>query len=152
MEAFREQRDEPRPEKRTRASSAVSDDRIVAALRENGFNVSATATALDVSRTWLFTRMDACDRIRKAGELGADEISRCRDECAGDIDAMVVRLEGLQARAQAAYDTAGDTMRRAGPPRVAATCWNPASWTVHKSDEQSIVPFGAAVSADFYSD
>jgi two-component system nitrogen regulation response regulator GlnG len=92
----------PLPEKRRRASSAISDDAIIAALRNNGFAVSATAAALDVSRTWLFTRMDACERIRKASDLEADEIRRCRDECGGDIDSMVARLEvskhGLKQR------------------------------------------------------
>ena len=88
--------------KRPRASSAISDDTIIRTLRENRCNVSATATALDVSRTWLFTRMDRCDKIRKASDLGKEEIVRCRDECGGDLDEMVARLEvskhGLKQR------------------------------------------------------
>jgi two-component system nitrogen regulation response regulator GlnG len=90
------------PRKSNRASSAISDDTIISVLRENGFNVSAAASALDVSRTWLFTRMDGCDRIRKASDLDEAEIRRCQDECRGDLDAMVARLEvskhGLKQR------------------------------------------------------
>jgi hypothetical protein len=70
--------------------------------RQTGFNVSAAASALDVSRTWLFTRMDSCDRIRKASDLVEAEIRRCQDECRGDLDVMVARLEvskhGLKQR------------------------------------------------------
>jgi two-component system nitrogen regulation response regulator GlnG len=90
------------PRKRQRASSAITDDTIIQVLRENNFNVSAAASALDVSRTWLFTRMDGCDRIRKASDLEEVEIRRCLDECRGDLDAMVARLEvskhGLKQR------------------------------------------------------
>lgn len=90
------------PKKRKRASSAISDDTIIQVLRENSFNVSAAAAALDVSRTWLFTRMDGCDRIRKASDLEEAEIRRCLKECRGDLDAMVARLEvskhGLKQR------------------------------------------------------
>jgi two-component system nitrogen regulation response regulator GlnG len=90
------------PKKRKRASSAISDDTIIHALRESSFNISAAASALDVSRTWLFTRMDGCDRIRKASDLEEAEIRRCQEECRGDLDAMVARLEvskhGLKQR------------------------------------------------------
>jgi two-component system nitrogen regulation response regulator GlnG len=31
--------------------------------------------------------------VRKAGDLSAEEISRCWEECGGDLDGMVDRLE-----------------------------------------------------------
>jgi two-component system nitrogen regulation response regulator GlnG len=83
----------PPPVKPPRDLSAITDDVIIQALRDHRFNQTATAAALNVSRSYLDTRMNDCDRIRKACDIGVDELRRCCDECDGDLDAMVARLE-----------------------------------------------------------
>jgi hypothetical protein len=46
--------------------------------------------------------MERCDGIRKARDLGAEEILACREACGGDIAEMAQRLEvserGLKLR------------------------------------------------------
>jgi two-component system nitrogen regulation response regulator GlnG len=96
------QAEEASAKPRTRASAVLSDDAIIQALREHRFNVSATAAALGLSRTWLFTRMDRCDRIRKASDLPADEVIASHRESDGNVALMAERLEvsshGLKQR------------------------------------------------------
>ncbi len=82
--------------KKRRASESITDEEIISALRKHGFNISAAAVALGASRTWLFTRMERCDRIRKAADIGADEILNCQERCDGDIEQMAQSLEVSQ--------------------------------------------------------
>ena len=94
--------DAPVPRRSTGSSRQLSDDDIIAALREHRFQVSATAAALGLSKTWLFTRIERCDRIRKASDLQSDEIRVSLEACAADVDAAAERLEvsshGLKQR------------------------------------------------------
>jgi two-component system nitrogen regulation response regulator GlnG len=83
---------ERRPETAT-PSAPVDEDRLLAALRESGWRTSATARALGISRTTLYALIEKSARIRQAKDVGPEELRRCRDECAGDVDAMAEKLE-----------------------------------------------------------
>jgi two-component system nitrogen regulation response regulator GlnG len=78
---------------RWRRPSEVSEDELLAALRENRWDLKATALALGVSRTSLYALIDESPRIRKASDLSGEEIERCFHETEGDVDAMVEHLE-----------------------------------------------------------
>ncbi|MDJ0836824.1 MAG: sigma-54 dependent transcriptional regulator [Acidobacteriota bacterium] len=85
-----------KPEKKTKPS-ALSDDELLTALRRNRWEVKATAAHLGISRTSLHSRLEKCDRVRKAVELGPEELKRCRRDCNGDLDKMVDILEVSRA-------------------------------------------------------
>ena len=53
----------------------------------------ATAAALGIPRPSLYELIDKSAHLRTAGDLSAEEITRCFHECGGDLDAMVRRLE-----------------------------------------------------------
>lgn len=78
---------------RWRRPSEVSEDELLAALRDSRWDLKATALALGVSRTSLYALIDESPRIRKASDLSAEEIERSFRESGGDVDAMVERLE-----------------------------------------------------------
>jgi len=73
--------------------SAISDDVLLEALRHNRWEVKATAAWLGISRTSLHSRLDKCDRMRKAIDLGLEELTACFQDCDGDLNKMVDRLE-----------------------------------------------------------
>jgi len=81
---------------------ALDDDRLVAALRAHGFQLSRTAAALGVSRTHLDALIAKSPRVRKANRLDRDEIAACAAELGDDLDAIAARLEvsprGLRLR------------------------------------------------------
>ncbi len=41
----------------------------------------------------LYKRMEQSSALRKASELGREEIAACHERCAGDIDSMVDELQ-----------------------------------------------------------
>lgn len=86
----------------TGAATIVDDDRLVAALREHRFQLNRTAEALGVSRTHLDALIARSPRVRKAKDLGRDEIAAVAAAHAGDLDAMAAALEvsprGLRLR------------------------------------------------------
>jgi len=71
----------------------LDEEKLIAALRAHRWRVGATARALRVSRTTLYARIEVSGRIRKAGDLGEDEVRRAHAECSGDLDRMAERLE-----------------------------------------------------------
>jgi two-component system nitrogen regulation response regulator GlnG len=78
----------------------VREDELLAALRANRWRLQPTAAALGISRPSLYDRIDRSPGIRKAVDLGLEEIEASFRRCAGDLDAMVEELEvskrGLQ--------------------------------------------------------
>ncbi|MES1243451.1 MAG: sigma-54 dependent transcriptional regulator [Acidobacteriota bacterium] len=78
----------------------VREDELLAALRANRWRLQPTAAALGISRPSLYDRIDRSPNIRKAVDLGREEIEASFARCAGDLDAMVEELEvskrGLQ--------------------------------------------------------
>ncbi|HOX43874.1 MAG TPA: sigma 54-interacting transcriptional regulator [Myxococcota bacterium] len=72
------------------------------ALRAHGFKVKAAAAALGISRTTLYALMEQIPGLRKARDLGREELERGLAECGGDLEALAARLEvsphGLKLR------------------------------------------------------
>ena len=95
--------DAPRLDRPAGAAPAeIDDDRLVAALRAHGFQLSRTAAALGISRSYLDALIARSGRVRKANQLTRDEIAACLAELGGDLDAAAARLEvsprGLRLR------------------------------------------------------
>jgi DNA-binding NtrC family response regulator len=76
-----------------RKPSDVSQDELIDALRRSRWDLKAAAELLRVSRTSLYALVEGCPQVRRAGDLDLDEIARCYEECGGDVDKMVDRLE-----------------------------------------------------------
>jgi two-component system nitrogen regulation response regulator GlnG len=81
---------------------ALDDQALLAALRAHGFRIKATAQALGVSRTTLYALMERCPGLRKARDLGREELVHGLAECGGDLGVLAARLEvsphGLKLR------------------------------------------------------
>jgi len=93
------------PPARTKDAASLEDAEIAQAMREHRFKIKAAAIALGVSRSWLNTRLESCQGIRKAKELNRDEILHASSAAGGDLSTMAERLEvsehGLKLRMKA---------------------------------------------------
>ncbi|QSQ21536.1 sigma-54-dependent Fis family transcriptional regulator [Pyxidicoccus parkwayensis] len=76
-----------------RKASQLTEQELLAALRENDWDLKATAEALGIARPSLYDLIDKSPNLRTAGDLSTEEITRCFQECDGDLDAMVRKLE-----------------------------------------------------------
>jgi two-component system nitrogen regulation response regulator GlnG len=83
----------PRPSREWRKPSEIGEEELLAALRLHRWDLKATSEYLRVSRTSLYALIESCAKVRTAADLSTDEIARCHDECGGDLDSMVERLE-----------------------------------------------------------
>jgi two-component system nitrogen regulation response regulator GlnG len=83
---------EARPGPR-RKPSEVSAQQLLAALREQAWDLKAAADQLGIPRSSIYDLIDKSPHLRTAGDLSTEEITRCFQECGGDLDAMVRRLE-----------------------------------------------------------
>ncbi len=85
-----------------RDPSEVGDDELTAALRSHQYRLKPAAEALGVSRASLYVLIDACPRIRKASDLGREDIVAAAESCGGRPEAMAEELEvskqGLKMR------------------------------------------------------
>nr|AYM53440.1 sigma-54 dependent transcriptional regulator Fis type [Melittangium lichenicola] len=90
------------PPEARRKPSEVTDAELLEALRASDWEFKAAAERLGITRPSLYMLIDKSPSLRTAGDLSVEEISQCFRECAGDLDAMVRRLEvsrrGLQRR------------------------------------------------------
>jgi len=97
-----EVRTEDRPvlarEKRSRKPADISEGELLAAMRANRWNYKATARALAISRSSLYTLVESCSQIRVIDEVGEAEIRSCADRFQADTDAMAAELQ-VSARA-----------------------------------------------------
>jgi two-component system nitrogen regulation response regulator GlnG len=76
-----------------RKPSDVTKPELIDALRANLWDLKPAADQLGIPRTSIYDLM-AKHEIRTAGDLSVEEITRCyQQECKGDLDAMVQRLE-----------------------------------------------------------
>jgi two-component system, NtrC family, nitrogen regulation response regulator GlnG len=86
----------------TGAPREITDDALIAALAGHDWKTGAAAAALGISKTTLYALIERCPRIRKARDVGRDELEACRAAAGGDLDAMSARLQvsrrGLQLR------------------------------------------------------
>ncbi|ACY14277.1 sigma 54-interacting transcriptional regulator [Haliangium ochraceum] len=78
-----------RPRKRP---AELGEREILDALHAHRWNIKSTATALGISRTSLYQRIDASTRMRTAGAIDADEIRACFRDSGGDLELMVEHL------------------------------------------------------------
>jgi len=76
-----------------RPPSDVPVEEILAALKENRWEIKSAAAALGISRPSLYVLMDKLPGIRKAADLGLAEIQAAAGACEGSLDAMAARLE-----------------------------------------------------------
>ena len=85
-----------------RKPSEVTEEELREALRTHHWKLSATAEALGVSRANLYRLIDECPAIRKAADLGREEIEEALARCGGDLEALAgeleVSLRGLKRR------------------------------------------------------
>jgi two-component system, NtrC family, nitrogen regulation response regulator GlnG len=85
-----------------RSPSGVTEAEIIETLRSCRWEVKLAAHLLGISRPSLYLLIDKSPNIRKAADLTAEEIQEARELCAGDLEAMGIRLEvsrkGLQQR------------------------------------------------------
>ncbi|MEM7354930.1 MAG: helix-turn-helix domain-containing protein, partial [Acidobacteriota bacterium] len=87
-----------------RSPKEVDDDELLEALRANGWRLKPTAAQLHVSRTSLYALIDRCPRIRRATDLGREELATCFERYKGRLermaDALEVSPQGLRHRLQ----------------------------------------------------
>ncbi|RKG68472.1 sigma-54-dependent Fis family transcriptional regulator [Corallococcus exercitus] len=76
-----------------RKPSQVTEAELLAALRASAWDLKAAADALGIPRPSVYDLIERSPNLRTAGDLGADEITRCFEACGGDLDAMVRTLE-----------------------------------------------------------
>ncbi|MCY1015347.1 sigma-54 dependent transcriptional regulator [Pyxidicoccus sp. MSG2] len=76
-----------------RKPSGISEAELLAALHENDWDFQAAADQLRIHRSSIYTLIDRSPNLRTAGELSAEEITRCFHESQGDLDAMTRRLQ-----------------------------------------------------------
>ncbi len=77
----------------TRRPGEIGEEDLVAALRANRWQTSATAAQLGISRTTLYALMDRSDSIRKGRDLSAADIRDAHHRAGGDVERMAEILE-----------------------------------------------------------
>jgi two-component system nitrogen regulation response regulator GlnG len=76
-----------------RKPSDVGEQELLEALRASSWDLKAAADRLGIPRSSVYVLIDKSSLIRTARDLSPEEITRCFQECQGDLDAMVRRLE-----------------------------------------------------------
>ncbi|MEM9491871.1 MAG: sigma 54-interacting transcriptional regulator, partial [Myxococcota bacterium] len=76
-----------------RRPSEISEKELRETLEQNAWDVKATAKALGVSRSSLYILIDQSDTVRTARSLPPEQIRACAEECKGNINAMVTKLQ-----------------------------------------------------------
>lgn len=76
-----------------RKSSEVTEAELKAALAESEWDFKAAADRLGVPRSTVYDLIARFPGLRTAGALTPEEIARCHQECAGNLDEMARRLE-----------------------------------------------------------
>jgi two-component system nitrogen regulation response regulator GlnG len=86
-------------------SQQLSDDSLVAALEEHGWQIAATARALGISRNTLYARMRRCDQLQTGQALSCEALRSLYERHRGDLAAMAeetrVSVRALQLRLRA---------------------------------------------------
>lgn len=92
----------PARRERYRDPSEITEEELVEALRSNRWAVKPSAEALGVSRTSLYALIERCPAVRKASDLGREEILSVAAEKGGNLNAMgqmlEVSVQGLRQR------------------------------------------------------
>ena len=82
-----------KPAKLYRVPSQVPAEEILAALRDNAWEVKPAAAQLGISRPSLYFQMKKIPGVRKASDLSRAEILQEQEQCHGDLAAAAQRLE-----------------------------------------------------------
>ncbi|HEY4593239.1 MAG TPA: sigma 54-interacting transcriptional regulator [Thermoanaerobaculia bacterium] len=82
-----------KPAKAYRVPSQVPVEEIVAALRDNAWEVKPSAAQLGISRPSLYFLIKKIPGLRKAADLSRAEILQEQEQCHGDLAAAALRLE-----------------------------------------------------------
>ncbi|MCG8460495.1 MAG: hypothetical protein MI919_29790, partial [Holophagales bacterium] len=92
----------PLERRRLRKPEEVGEDELRTTLAAHRWEPAATAEALGVSRATLYRMIDETPSIRKAAELGREEIEAALERSGGKLDATAAELEvslrGLKRR------------------------------------------------------
>ena len=70
----------------------ISEEELLEALAAHGWRIKPAAAYLGVSRTSLYSMIDRSTKIRRASQLGAEELADCRRRHGGDVEAMAAEL------------------------------------------------------------
>ena len=76
-----------------RKPSDVGEQELLEALRASSWDLKAAADRLGIPRSSVYVLIDKSSLIRTARDLSPEEITRSFQECQGDLDQMVRRLE-----------------------------------------------------------
>jgi two-component system nitrogen regulation response regulator GlnG len=76
-----------------RSPADVPEAEILAALRDNHWEIKSAAAQLGISRPSLYVLLDKLPAIRKVADLPAADVQGAWEQTGGDLDAMVERLE-----------------------------------------------------------
>jgi two-component system, NtrC family, nitrogen regulation response regulator GlnG len=82
-----------KPAQSYRVPSQVPVEEVVAALRDNAWEVKPAAAQLGIARPSLYVLMEKIPGLRKASDLTRAEILQEREQCHGDLAAAAQRLE-----------------------------------------------------------
>ena len=82
-----------KPAKQYRVPSQVPAEEILAALRDNAWEVKPAAAQLGIARPSLYVLMKKIPGLRKAADLSRAEILQEQEQCRGDLAAAAQRLE-----------------------------------------------------------
>lgn len=76
-----------------RKPKQISDEEVLAALQKYQWQIKLAATALNISRTALYQKIDASEHLRRAADIPAGEIQTVYANCAGNLDKMIPTLK-----------------------------------------------------------
>jgi two-component system nitrogen regulation response regulator GlnG len=76
-----------------RKPAEVTEAELLEALRACAWDLKAAADRLRIPRPSIYDLIDKSSNLRRAGDLGAEEIAACFRACDGDLDAMVAQLQ-----------------------------------------------------------
>src|SRR5690606_935260 len=76
-----------------RKPSTISETELLQALEQHRWDLKNTADTLNISRAALYKMIEANPGVRKAGDISVDELTRCYQQCRGNLDQMVEQLK-----------------------------------------------------------
>jgi len=82
-----------RTNKLYRAPDEVTDDELLEALRAHRWRLKPAAVQLNVSRTSLYALIDRSPSLRRAADLGPDELEESFERHDGDLESMSEQLK-----------------------------------------------------------
>jgi two-component system nitrogen regulation response regulator GlnG len=81
------------PPEARRKPSEVSEEEMMAALRQHGWDLAAASNQLGITRASLYNLMKKSSQARTAKDLSVEQIRESYRECHGDLELMSQRLE-----------------------------------------------------------